>query len=230
MSPAVPRRPCRVERVEPAPAWAVRLLNPVVSALLRSPLHPLISHTFCLLSFEGRVSGRTYSVPVTYWPSGRRLGNPRLYAQSTAQGRELCVVTCSNWWKNFRGGASAAVRLRGDWVEAVATVETDSSTVATFVHERLVEDPSNARLLGIQFEGYGIPTVDELQPVLLDMVLVRLTPLPIETRGLSDVDDRSTTVEGTDADEPDNTDELADTGEPDNTDELADTERPEDAV
>ncbi|WP_435360445.1 nitroreductase/quinone reductase family protein [Haloarchaeobius sp. DFWS5] len=159
------RRPVRVERVEPAPRLFVRLLNPFVKLWLRSPLHVLLSHTFCLLSFTGRISGNEYVVPVTYWEDGDRNGG---------DDHDLSVATHSGWWKNFRGNAPLRLCLRGEWVDATAWAVCDDDEVATFVHERLVEEPADARLLGIQFEGYDVPTPAELQPAVTGTVLVRI--------------------------------------------------------
>ena len=44
----------------------VRVLNPVVKALLGSPLHGLLSHDLMVLSFSGRKSGKQYAIPVGY--------------------------------------------------------------------------------------------------------------------------------------------------------------------
>ena len=41
-------------------------LNPVIGAVLRSPLHPLLSHGLALLHVTGRRSGRRYWIPVGY--------------------------------------------------------------------------------------------------------------------------------------------------------------------
>jgi len=40
--------------------------NPLVSAILRSPLHPLMSGAYVIVTFTGRRSGAMYSTPVQY--------------------------------------------------------------------------------------------------------------------------------------------------------------------
>ncbi len=80
----------------PLPKWMFGLLNPVVKALLRSPLHGLISHELMVLSFTGRTSGKPYAVPVGYLQHDNRL-----------------YFSClAGWWQNLPG-APVAVRLRG---------------------------------------------------------------------------------------------------------------------
>ncbi len=73
-----------------------RVLNPVVKALLRSPLHRLISHELMVLSFTGRTSGKPYAVPVGYLQHDNRL-----------------YFSClAGWWQNLPG-TLVTVRLRG---------------------------------------------------------------------------------------------------------------------
>ena len=45
-------------------------LNPVIAALLRSPLHPLLSPGLVLVTVTGRHSGRRYTIPVGYQRDG----------------------------------------------------------------------------------------------------------------------------------------------------------------
>lgn len=49
------------------PMWALnRVVNPLVRAPFRSPLHPLLSRRLVLLRVTGRRSGRTFELPVGY--------------------------------------------------------------------------------------------------------------------------------------------------------------------
>ena len=58
-----------VERNIP-PAFLLRIGNPIVRAVLRSPLHRILSRHVVLLTVTGRKSGRAYTVPV-----GRHIEN-----------------------------------------------------------------------------------------------------------------------------------------------------------
>ena len=73
--------------------------NPVVGALLRSPLHGLLSGRMLLLTVTGRRSGRRMTFPVGY----------------TRAGDVLTVVSdpAHRWWHNLRGGAEVELVLRG---------------------------------------------------------------------------------------------------------------------
>jgi hypothetical protein len=50
-----------------------RLVNPVVRLLLRSPMHPLLSRSLVILSYQGRKTGRWRSLPCMYARNGQEL-------------------------------------------------------------------------------------------------------------------------------------------------------------
>ena len=52
-----------VERIEAA---AYRVMNPVITKVLRSPLHRMASGNVALLHFRGRKSGREFVTPLSY--------------------------------------------------------------------------------------------------------------------------------------------------------------------
>ncbi len=76
-------------------------LNPLIAALLRSPLHPLLSPGLVLLTVTGRNSGRRYSIPVGY----QRHGDDLVVMVSEARRKQ--------WWRNYYEPGPVAVRLRG---------------------------------------------------------------------------------------------------------------------
>jgi Protein of unknown function (DUF998)/F420H(2)-dependent quinone reductase len=98
-SPATPAAPASGPVRSSVPsARVMRAINPLVSAILRSPLHGLLSQYVLLLTYTGRKSGRTYTLPVGYVRQGD------------------AITICSGvhrWWRNLRGGAPVAVLLQG---------------------------------------------------------------------------------------------------------------------
>ena len=87
----------------PLPRWTFGLLNPVMKALLRSPLHHLVSKEVMVLSFTGRKSGKPYAIPVGYLQHANRL-----------------YFSClAGWWTNLPGTV-VTVRLRGQDHRGVA--------------------------------------------------------------------------------------------------------------
>ena len=79
-----------------------RVVNPVVRALLRSPLHRLLSGGVLLLTITGRRTGRPYALPAQY----RRRGDQVAIVPGIA-GRKT-------WWRNLDGGAPVRLRIRGE--------------------------------------------------------------------------------------------------------------------
>jgi len=77
------------------------LLNPMIGALLRSPLHPLLSPGLLLLTVTGRHSGRRYTIPVGY----QRDGDELVVMVSEARRKQ--------WWRNYYEPGPVSVRLRG---------------------------------------------------------------------------------------------------------------------
>lgn len=85
-----------------------RVLNPLASRLLRTPLHPLVTWYVCEVEFPGRRTGATYRIPLAY----HRDFDGALEAVTTRQGR---------WWRNLADGDVVQVlhkgRRRKAWLE-----------------------------------------------------------------------------------------------------------------
>ncbi len=78
-----------------------RAVNPGVRAILRSPLHPLLSGRLALITFTGRRSGRPYTIPVLYELEADTV---RIPVEWPARKR---------WWRNLRDEAPVELLLRG---------------------------------------------------------------------------------------------------------------------
>ena len=93
-----------------------RTVNPVLRAILRSPLHRLASGRFALITYTGRESGREYTIPTFYRDKGDEV--------TIAVGWPDRKV----WWRNLTGsGAPVRLMIRGEEVRghAVATRDSD---------------------------------------------------------------------------------------------------------
>src|SRR3712207_923275 len=97
----------------PLPKAAYRVVNPTLAAILRSPLHGLVSKSLMLLSFRGRKSGRSFTIPVGY----------------LQRDAKLFVFSHSGWSNNFRGGAPVTMRLRGKNIRGTARVIEDREQI-----------------------------------------------------------------------------------------------------
>ena len=138
-----------------------RVGNPVVTALLRSPLHGLLSDSLLSITFTGRKSGREYTTPVGY---EQRDGTLFVTSQ-----------TDRVWWKNLRGGATVTVRLRGVEYRGHADVVEDDDAVADYVRgfvDRHGIDAVNRLALAV--DGDELPARPRLAAALSDVVVVRI--------------------------------------------------------
>jgi deazaflavin-dependent oxidoreductase (nitroreductase family) len=145
-----------VEDARP-PKAVLRLVNPVLVAVLRSGLHRVASKNLMLLTVTGRKSGRTYTMPVTrhQQPDGT-----------------LVVSSAGGWRHNLRSGTEARVTVEGQERTAHVTVEEDPVR-ATEVFKGLLEH-SNERAVGVKVNVKRSPTFDEIKPVLAHRVIAYL--------------------------------------------------------
>ncbi len=136
-----------------APPW----VNRIVRALLRSPLHPLLSGNTLLLTITGRKTGKRYTIPVSYIQDGDM----------------LTCYTASAWWKNLRGGAPATVVLRGKERSGHAEVITDDpqriAQALTSVFRRV---PRDARFSGVRLHHSGQPNPADVARAARFLVIV----------------------------------------------------------
>jgi len=76
-------------------------LNPLVTALLRSPFHRALSGRLALITVTGRRSGREYTFPVGY----RREGDRVVIGVGWPERKR--------WWRNLRETGRVRLRLGG---------------------------------------------------------------------------------------------------------------------
>ena len=96
-----------------------RTANPVVRAVLSSPLHPLLSRSLALITVTGRRSGRRYTVPVGYRQDGDRVlinvGWPER----------------KHWWRNLEDPAQVEMRIGGAGRKGQASAHGDERAGVT---------------------------------------------------------------------------------------------------
>ena len=106
-----------IERTQRSRLWKflMKVLNPLVKFMLRSPLHVILSSSYMLITVTGRKSGRHYTTPVQY----------------KLEGDTVYIITFGGytWWKNLRGGAPVDLLIRGKNYHGQATTSTDSETI-----------------------------------------------------------------------------------------------------
>jgi deazaflavin-dependent oxidoreductase (nitroreductase family) len=139
------------------PKAVLRIVNPVLVALLRSGLHRLASKNLMLLTVTGRKSGRSYTMPVTRHeqPDGT-----------------LVVSAAGGWRHNLREGADVRVTLDGRERTAHVRLEEDPAR-ATEVFKGLL-GRAGARAVGVKVNVEHSPTAGEIKPVLAHRVIAYL--------------------------------------------------------
>lgn len=85
-----------------APLRLLRLGNPFVRGILRSPAHPLLSGALVVLEYEGRRTGRRHAIPVLFAEDGDRIVTLAVRPER------------KHWWRTFRRPGRATLLLRGE--------------------------------------------------------------------------------------------------------------------
>ena len=138
-----------------APPW----VNRIVRAVLRSPLHRLLSGNTLLLTITGRKTGKQYTIPISYIQDGDL----------------LTCYTASVWWKNVRGGAPVTVVLRGQkrsgYAESIADDPQRIAEALTHVFRRV---PRDARYSGVRLDHGGQPNPADVARAAQFLVVIRI--------------------------------------------------------
>ena len=143
------------------PEVLVRVMNPVVRALLRSPvgrkIRPLV-----LIEYTGRRTGTRRKVVVAWHElDGRRF-----------------VVTPASWRANFDGGAPAIVRHCGATRSMTATLDADPATVAHTL-TRLVAAGHAPKTVGLAVEPGHVISPEDVVAVHRAVVWFDPDPAPL---------------------------------------------------
>jgi len=140
------------------------LYNPIVSWLLRSPLHGLMSNSTMLITFAGRKSGKIYTTPVNYvWDD-----------------QTLLVVSPTDrlWWRNLGGGAPVTVYVRGQTLQGVGRAFEDEEAVEEGgLLTVLRKVPAYRRYWGVNLDENGQPDDQDLLQVARTNASVRIEHL-----------------------------------------------------
>jgi hypothetical protein len=142
---------------------ALSLLNPLVAALLRSPLHPLLSSGLLLLTVKGRNSGRRYSIPVGYQGDGDDL----VVMVSEARRKQ--------WWRNYYEPGPVSVRLRGrDLTGRAELVAPGSDEFCALVERTLEQTPWMGRVFHVDYDVRNGLRADQFDALGEEIAIVRI--------------------------------------------------------
>jgi deazaflavin-dependent oxidoreductase (nitroreductase family) len=142
------------------------LMNPLVGAILRSPLHSLMSGSVALITVRGRKSGRAYTLPVQYAQAGQIIyilpGAPE----------------SKTWWRNLRGGAPVTLWLHRHKLDAQAELLTgaiDRAAIVDALNVYYRRFPASARSAQVQSSPDGTWNAQNLQSAAERAIVVRIT-------------------------------------------------------
>ncbi|OBH85437.1 hypothetical protein [Mycobacterium scrofulaceum] len=146
------------------PSALMRIVNPMLGFLLRTPLAGPARKQLMVLSFTGRKTGRPFSIPLS-----AHVIDGQLYA-----------LTGAPWKQNFRDGAPAQVVYDGKTTAMRGELIRDRAIVSD-LFLRCAESygvQRAQRMIGLKFRDHRIPTRDEFAEAVDRMHLgaVRLTP------------------------------------------------------
>jgi hypothetical protein len=160
LAPVEDRRP---------PAAVLRIVNPVMRRLLRSPLHRAVSKKLMILSVQGRKTDRTIPVVVGRHPVDG----------------QLLVSASGSWRHNLRGGAQVQVTIDGVERTGHAVLEEDPDEVAR-IYRHLLGNVGLDRAgdLGLRVNVERLPTTEEIKPAVAQRAIARvqLDPDPHQPR------------------------------------------------
>jgi F420H(2)-dependent quinone reductase len=143
------------------PSAVPSLVNTIATTVLHSPLHGWLRHHLLLLSFQGRRSGKTYTIPLSYTQEGEMV---------------LCFTRRKgNWWKNLRGSIPVTVDLKGrSWQGIASAVADDQATIEREMYTFLLKSPRDATYQGVQLNPDGTPNRADITRSAQATVLLRI--------------------------------------------------------
>jgi hypothetical protein len=142
------------------PAW----VNTLMTWMLTTPgIQAMVGQGVALLSFTGRKTGKTYTIPVSY----------------QREGDTVTVITkrVRNWWRNFQSPAAVELRLAGRNFHGRAEAATGESDVLEFMIDYLGKRPVDAKAYGLRRDEI---TSEKVARILPHIVLIHITIRPIE--------------------------------------------------
>ena len=137
-----------------------RLGNFFISALVRSPLHPLLGDSFAVISLRGRRSGRRISTPINVLRDGDTL--------------MVVSMRARTWWRNLRSGEPASLRLAGNSHTVRGEVIEDPDQVGEELTRYFSHRPGDAKYFGVQLRADGSPSAGSLSHAARERVIIRL--------------------------------------------------------
>ncbi len=132
--------------------------NPIIKTLLKSPLHFFVSKNMMLITYVGRKSGQTFTIPVNYIQDG-----DTFYTTSWQE---------RIWWRNLRNEAPITLRVRGKEITAIPEVSELNEEVAKLLNTYFQIAPHMARYFEVGLDPQGNPIPENIAEAAVPRVMV----------------------------------------------------------
>ena len=120
------------------PDW----INRILCRLLRTPgLQAWLGRSTAIITFTGRRSGRSITIPVTYTRDGDQV--------------YLLTKAVRQWWKNFTHEPAVRLRLAGVEHTGTARAVSDVEDRIPLIRQFLRLRPRDARVYGVKLGADG---------------------------------------------------------------------------
>ncbi len=133
--------------------------NPIITWLLRSPLHSFVSKNMMLITYTGRKSGQAYTIPVNY------LRTDDIFTTTSYRQR--------TWWRNLRANAPITLRVQGQDIKVMAKVIENDEGVATGLMAYLQQAPKLAKYFEVRLDIDDLPISKDVAKSAKDKVLIQ---------------------------------------------------------
>ncbi len=122
-----------------------RMFNTIIRAVLRSPLHGLMSRRLTLLYVTGRKTGARYAVPTAY----------------TEHEGQVLLASAGRWVGNLRGGGPLELQHLGRLLHATAELAADRDRAYEIALALLPPNPILRNFVQVGLDDDGRPKQDE---------------------------------------------------------------------
>lgn len=139
-------------------------INSIMKEMLTTPgIQALVGQGVALLTFTGRKTGKTYTIPVSYH----------------REDDTVTVVTkrARAWWRNFETTHEIKVRLAGRDYSGKAEAKTGEADALEFMTDYLEKRPIDAKAYGLARNEI---TREKVARILPHIVLIRIAISPVE--------------------------------------------------
>lgn len=136
-----------------------KILNPTMNALLKSPIHGILSWRIMSVEYTGRKSGKRYATPVSYYK----------------EGNTVYCFTNGKWWNNFREPRDVTLRIKGKQYQGRAIASPASKEGNDKIMGRYFKAvPADAKFYGITYDKQGNPNMATVRAAASFMTMIQI--------------------------------------------------------